>query len=654
MLEVGLEWLLNEVDNVVETIDRLSPTEFNEANRYLPSSVTSIPGFLSYNVNPFMREIVDCFDIDSPVREVNVMKGVQITYTTLLESVMLYYMAHVKTLPMMYMTADKELASARVENNIIPMLNHSGFAHIIRSSDDGNSRKTGKTASHLQYEGGGYLVPFGARNADKMRAYSMAVMLKDEIDAWAQRVGKDGDPDKLSDDRCSGYWGRRKIGRGSTPLIEGISKIHYQYKRGDQRKYMVLCKSCSFEQSLRWEKIDKETGIIGGMHWDMEDGTLLQDSVRYACVKCGHEHYEYDKRLLFSPDEGAHWSPTAKPVEPFIRSYHLPALYSPIGMAPWSKCVADYLKGYDPKRRKVIDIEKYQGFYNNILGMPFRMEGTKVEFQKVSAHRRPIYQFGEIPNAYALKHSYSPILMLTCTVDVHKGDLAVSIMGWTRNMCCYVIDYWRFEDRDCTEISSPVWERLRKLIEETVYTADDGKKYRVAITLIDAGYKKSVVTAFAATYAEGVHPILGRQSAVKSQNITEFGEFNTQSGVTGYNITVDHYKDRLSPVLRRRWRENDGVQDAYHFNAPMDITDDQLTELTVESRVKYTDKYGIISHRYHRPSGVNNELWDLLVYGSAAVEMLAWGLCIQHFELEEVDWVKFWQFIEDEKLYFTE
>jgi len=584
MDNIGHNWLLNEIDSIVEKIDRLKPTTFNEANRYLPSSVTSIPGFLSYKINPFMIEIIDCFDIDSPVREMNLMKGVQITYTTLLESIMLYYMVHVKTLPMMYMTADKELASARVENNIIPMLNHSGFADIIRSSDDGNSRKTGKTASHLQWLGGGYMVPFGARNADKMRAYSICIMLKDEIDAWAQRVGKDGDPDKLSDERCSGYWGRRKIARGSTPLIEDSSKIFKQYKRGDQRKYYVLCQACSFPQVLRWEIINKETGVISGMMWDTEDGQLQTDSVRYLCENCGHAHYEYDKRLLFSPDEGAHWKPTSTPVDLNIRSYHLPALYSPIGMAPWYKCVSDYLMGYDPIKRKVINIENYQTFYNNILAKPFRKPGTKVEFQLVSGHRRREYSFGQIPNEYAKEYSYSPILLLTCTVDVHKGNLAVAVMGWTRNMCCYVIDYWRFEDEDCTQPTSPVWQRLRALVEETTYTADDGKKYKIVMTLIDAGYKKSVVVDFCSVYEYGVHPLLGHQAPIKSQSIREFGEFVTQGGVTGYHVTVDHYKDRLGPVLRRQWTEQVGKQNSYHFNAPVDISDDQLKELTVETQ----------------------------------------------------------------------
>ncbi len=222
---IGSDWLAGEVENLTDLITHITPVEFNEQYRYLPESVTSIPGFIRFDVNPFMREIINCADVNSPVREVNLKKGVQITYTTLLESIMLYFMAHIKTVPMMYITADKELATARIENNIIPMINQSGFDSMIRSSDEGNIRKTGKTKDHLQWEGGGYMIPFGAKTADKMRAFSIMVMLKDEIDAWADTVGKDGDPDALSDDRCSGYWERRKIFRGSTPLILASSKI---------------------------------------------------------------------------------------------------------------------------------------------------------------------------------------------------------------------------------------------------------------------------------------------------------------------------------------------------------------------------------------------------------------------------------------------
>ena len=657
---VGGDWLADEVGELTDKIIHVGPVEFNEKNRYLPESVTSIPGYIRFDVNPFMREIIECADVNSPVREVNLKKGVQITYTTLLESIMLYFMAHVKTVPMMYVTADKELAKSRIENNVIPMINQSGFGHIIRSSDEGNTHKTGKTANHLQWEGGGYMIPNGAKTADKMRMYSIMVMLKDELDAWADTVGKDGDSDALTDDRCSGYWDRRKIFRGSTPLIKSLSKIEAGWLRGDQRYYMLLCKACGFPQSLRWETTDKQTGVVGGFMWDYDEGTILNlESVRYCCQSCGHAHYEADKELLFSPDGGAHWKPTAKPAEPNIRSYHLPAMYSPIGMQPWYKCVSAYLKGFDPVAKKVRDVGKYQVFYNNILAEPFEVLGSKVNFVQVSAHRRAVYRLGQIPNKYAVQHSGSVILFLTCLVDVHKSNLAVSVMGWTRDMRCYVIDYWRFEPReteadDCTELTCSVWGRLQNLIEETEYTADDEKKYRIISTLIDASYENAIVCSFCSNYESGVTPILGRDRSGKNQTIKEFSEFTTQIGTVGYKIVVDHYKDRLASVLRRDWVEEAGEQPTYHFNAPVDITDKQLKELTTESRREKKDPLtNTVSYFWYRPGNKPNELWDLFVYGNASVEILAWQICIQHFELDTIDWPKFWDYIEDGALYYS-
>lgn len=654
--DIGADWLAAEVEDMADRVVKVRPSDFNEEHRYLPASVTPMPGFIRYDVNPYMREIVDCFDIDSPVREVNLMKGVQITYTTVLESGLLYFMGHVKTAPSMFMTADKELAKARIENNVIPMLQQSGFADIIRSSDEGNTRKTGKTATHLQWEGGGYLIPFGAQNANKMRSFSIQLLLKDEIDAWPDTVGKDGDPDALSDARCSAYWDRRKIFRGSTPLIAASSKIQKQYKRGDQRKYMVLCKACGFPQELRWNTVDKETGVVGGFTWELTaDGMLIPESVAYRCQNCSEPHYEHDKERLFHPDHGAHWKPTAVPVEPGIRSYHLPAMYSPIGMQPWAKCVADYLEGWDPVENKVRDIGKYQVFYNNILAEPFVVMGSRIAFTQVSLHRRAVYRLGQIPNEYAREYSGGPILFLTCQVDVHKSNLAVTVMGWTAGQRCYVIEYLRLEDDDCTERSSKVWGELQEIIEERRWTADDGREYWVGFTVIDAGYSNDTVTDFCSQYAVGVYPVLGRDRPGKNQTIKEFSEFKAQDGTVGYKIVVDHYKDRNAPVLRREWSEQAGEQREYHFNAPVDITDKQLKELTVETRREKVDDRGYTSYYWHRPGNAANELWDLLQYGHAAVEIIAWQICINYYELERVEWPIFWAYMAEngEGLYWS-
>jgi len=644
---IGGDWLIDQVNNLTDEITHIKPSTFNEQNRYLPESVTSMPGYIRYDVNPFMREIIDCFDINSPVREVNLMKGVQITYSTLLESGALYFMKEVKTVPLMYMTADKELAGARVENNFIPMINHSGFADIIRSSDEGNARKSGKTRDHIQWEGGGYMVPFGANNANKMRSFSIMVMLKDEIDAWPETVGQDGDPDSLSDDRCAAYWERRKIFRGSTPLIWDTSKIRKQYERGDQRKYYVLCKHCNFPQYLRWSGRNQRTGQDFGFVWETEKGRLVNESVRYKCEQCGTEHYEHDKVNLFSEEHGAHWKPTAIPVDKDIRSYHIPALYSPIGMQPWYKSVAAYLEGYDPISKRVKDIGKYQVFYNNVLGEPFKMLGTKLTTSMVNAHKRAEYSRGNIPQEYSKKVTGSPILNITMAVDVHQKSLDLSIIGWTRGCRSFLLDYELIEapegepDYDCTDVNSRAWPRLRDIIENRKYD-----NMGISITLIDSGFGNDTVCSFCSQYTTGVYPILGRDRPAKSQTIREFGEFETQIGTKGYRIIVDHYKDRLAPTLRREWDDIQGLQPDYHFNAPVDMLDKEMKELTTESRRKKTDQYGRVSYYWHRPDRVRNELWDLLVYNSAAIEIMAYNFCINYLEAETVSWDLWWDYLE--------
>ncbi len=286
------------------------------------------------------------------------------------------------------------------------------------------------------------------------------------------------------------------------------------------------------------------------------------------------------------------------------------------------------------------------------------MYGARIRPDQVSAHRRVVYRLGEIPNSYASQHSGSPILLITCQVDVHKKNLAVSVMGWTRDACCYVIDYWRYEvvddQDDCTELTSPVWGQLRDLVQGKEYAADDGKTYRIAITLIDASYAYDTVCVFCSEYASGVYPIMGRERPAKNQAIKEFADFKTQIGTIGYRILVDHYKDRIAPVLRRDWTEEAGLQKRYHFNAPVDITTKQLKELTVETRNDKVDENGNTTYFWHRPGNARNELWDLLVYGHAAVEILAWTICIQHFELDTIDWPQFWDYIEGEALYYEQ
>jgi len=650
-----IAWLRNAFENLTDSRDELTVSGWAESRRYLPSQLTSMPGYYRFSVTPYLTEIADCMSTTSPIREVDFMKGAQIGATVgVLENTIGYAAEHVKSAPVMLLTADAELAKMRLESYILPMFEYSGLNHLIQSSDSSNARKTGKTGKRLEWVGGGFLIPLGALNASKLRSISMQFLLEDEVDAYPDKVGKNEDPQKSAEARTKAYHESRKILRISTPLIKNNSRIEKGYERGDKRKYYVPCKSCKKKQVLKFQGLNKDTGHTWGLVWKLDNGVLDTNSVKYLCEFCGHEHSNTDKAWMFARGE---WRATSIAKSPFHRSYHLPAMYSPVGMYPWSAAVLDWLDAWDTERNAVRNVSLLQEFYNNVLGLPFEIIGSKVSFTMVSSHRRTCYRLGQIPNNYAAIHSGSCILFLTCTVDVHEKNLAVLVLGWTRNAKCYVIDYWRFnvdaEDGNCNDIGSPVWRRLRQLIEETEYTADDGKKYRIILTFIDSGYAANTVYSFCRDYVSNVHPIKGVARPPRANLTKEFGKFTTQDGIIGYNITVDHYKERLAPVLRREWYEESGPQDRYHYNAPVDITDKQLKELTSESRKEKPNPNGGTSYVWHRPGNIANEQWDLLVYGSAAMEVLAWNICIEHFEVEKIDWDHFWDYLENEHPFFV-
>jgi phage terminase large subunit GpA-like protein len=247
---------------------------------------------------------------------------------------------------------------------------------------------------------------------------------------------------------------------------------------------------------------------------------------------------------------------------------------------------------------------------------------------------------------------------VTCAVDVQKENLAVAVFGWTWGARALLLDYWRFPgsteqlEGDPAKPDEPSpWDQLRTVIEQREYEADDGKKYKIAFTLVDSGYLAAQVYQFCAQYRGGVYPMKGGTPAKGS--LKEFGEFHTPSGRRGFLINVDYYKDRWSAALRWHW-DGHGHQPEGHFNAPLDVTDDQLKELTRESKHERVDArtQRRIGWEWRRASGSRNELWDLLIYNAAAVELVAWDIFRNQLKLDAVNWQTFWDMLATRKVFY--
>jgi phage terminase large subunit GpA-like protein len=326
-------------------------------------------------------------------------------------------------------------------------------------------------------------------------------------------------------------------------------------------------------------------------------------------------------------------------------------------MQTWAACVRKWLGAWDVEHNRPRDMGRLQVFYNNVLGEPFELRGERVKLEAVDAHRRDEYRFGQIPNKFAQRHCGSVVLVLTCAVDVHKDNLAVAVFGWCRDRRAILVDYWRFEGDTERLDNEATWGRLAALIERDGYTADDGKKYRIQLTLIDSGYRADDVYQFCAQYDASVFPVKGRDAAPKSASIQEFSEFTTEMGQKAYGVTVDFYKDRWSAALKRPWESAASpLQPHGHFNAPRDATEKQLRELTVEHKRERIERSSgkRLGFEWFRPSGAANELWDLLVYANAALDLIAWDVCRSQLGFEFVNWVAFYDVLEQQKPYFTD
>lgn len=624
-------------------MERKTPSEWAETERWLPESVTPLPGYYSFDNNPPMREILDTMGMDSDIRETNVVKGVQVGATvSLIENAVGYLVTQLRTVPALFYTADQILATARQENNILPMLDHSGLSDRLQSLDDKNKRKTGKTKEQLSWRGGGWLRFYGAVNPANFRSHSAQYVFLDEIDAWPLVIGKDGDPVKLADGRTNAFYNLRKILRVSTPTLVGQSKIWEYFKRGDQRQYNVPCPRCGENIILRFRHKDGEKTY--GLIWELDnEGQLIPESVEYVCQCCGGLIRNAEKALML---EAGGWVPTATPVDEFVRSYDYPSILSPASMFPWSGIVKAYLDAFD-ERGNVKDHGAAQTFYNNQLARPWEAKGRRIYFQEVSAHRRSAYTYGTIPNTYAEQFAGSKVVVVTIAVDVHKSNLAVAVVGWCKDGRSFLIEYDRIpatdEDKGCESLDDGAWGVLETEYIGKRWTADDGTVYGPSMTFVDAGKFTNTVYAFCAQYETAVFPIFGRETLAKRAVVKEFNIANNSQGTPTVSISVNLFKDELAGIFRASWGGVD-TQPANHFNAPADATDAQLRELTREvKREELTEDGHHKKFVWHRPRHADQELWDLMVYNRCALYVVCYSYCTEVMELEAMDWPIFWR-----------
>jgi len=642
-----IDFLIEQFDKLTDSLHHELPSEFVEKNRFLTKDLTPFPGKFSFDKFPYFREIVDRFSPLDPTKEIVLLKGNQIGATTaVLETVLLYnIMSDPKA--QMYVTADAGLMRTSVQIKIEKMIDNAGARDLMFSQarKKKGSRNSGDTAIAKEYPGG-YLHFFGGRSPARFRGISYPLALADEVDAFPDSIPKEGTVVNLVRNRTDAYSAKRKILWSSTPLIKQTSKISKLFDAGDQRKFYVPCKHCGTMQELVWHGENKETNYRWGIVWENDEHfNPKYETVAYKCCnpKCAGLMKNHDKALIISRGE---WRPSVeKPISPDTKSYHITPLYNPPGMFSWEDMVKQWAECWDIERNRVRDREKYRVFRNTKQGLTFEEGGKQIDYERAILFRRSGFAKNHVPNKMSIQDSGSPILYVVCSVDVQQKSLFVDVKGYSDGGVTWTLDFFQINGE--TEQFNGVWDKLDEYISDHRFIGDDGKIYRIQITLVDSGRYTDYVYEFVKRHSFGVYACKGKDWINTGETYALFSDKTLEKiGMAqAFHINTGKLKDRISAALTSSFWETEKFQPLWYPNFPEDFRDDYFKMFEAEKKVftKLKGAENITRVQWIQEFGKDNHAFDTYVYNLAALEIAAEYYCKEVLLLETLNWRAFWE-----------
>lgn len=576
------------------------------------------PGAYSFKLTPYLKEIADNLSIRSNTIETAVIKANQLGFSVISFGVVAYYIDY-GIGPQLFVTGDADMAGETFEKRLDPILESAGLREKIKPMVEkkGMSRTTGDTKDVKSYAGT-FLRAVGANSESKLRSFPSRVNIIEEIDVFPQNLKKTGNPIEKAIRRADSFGVLRRIYYNSTPKQKSSSQILPIVEAGDERKYMWICKICGKQQPFTFDGFGWDTDENGlpDLVIDSDTGNVLKDPVYYRCQNenCGHKYTNADKYDLMAEENGARWVPTKKPTRPNIRTYHIPAFYSPF--RSWLDIFLQYWRVKD-------DPLLYPDFVNDVLAECSDSYVKIPDAHYLLSRRENWKTSDEIPDG---------VYFTTLSVDVQGNRLEASLQGWGENLENYMLKYWVLSGR--TDIvDSECYENLENIIENQYIRTDGVNLGSPAVTFIDAGFNAQTVKEFCSKWRyrkgtiNGVYPIVGRDEVIMSKK--QYMK-NEHSGIATpeiiisdqkYKLLVYHYLDKERPQSAQ------GYPRGYiHF--PADITESYFTQLTSEELIEETDKYGKTRRKIQNPKKRRNEALDLMKMNFAAV----YFMCGEYYE----------------------
>jgi len=274
----AVESILTAVAAGFEPPPRQTVSEWADKHRILTKRETPEPGRWKTTRTPYLREIMDCLSIDSPIESVVFLKAAQIGGSEVGNNWLGYILSHPPAAaPTMVVLPTVEKARQMSRQRLEPLI--SGVPAILESVQPKRSRDGGNTMLMKEFANGdGLLVLTGANSAAGLRAMSARFLFPDECEAYPSDCEGEGPPLEILGARSSTFGRKGKIYIPSTPLEKEGSVIEPLFLETDQRRYFVPCPDCGHKDWIRWSRIK----------WDGEHAEDAKPATAaLLCEACG-------------------------------------------------------------------------------------------------------------------------------------------------------------------------------------------------------------------------------------------------------------------------------------------------------------------------------------------------------------------------------
>ena len=554
-------------------------SQWAEKYRILAGTASSEPGRWSNARTPYLVEIMDELSPQSSATDVVFMKGSQIGGTEVLINTALYYIKHCPS-PIGQFQTTEQTAKRFLKQRENPAFTAMGMNDLFYGDE-----------MYIKEFPGGILTTGWSNSPSNFRSAPFCISLCDEISEWPDDCGGQGDPCELARRRTTNF-PRRKLFWNSTPGIEGECRITKMFELGDKRHYQVPCPHCGELHKWEW----------GNVVWDCDsNGKALPQTVRMRCPHCGEEYGEYHKTELMALGQWVAENPDGE-----YPSFHINALYSPLGWYSWANAVSDFVKAKG-------DVNKMKSFTNNVLGEPWSLDGGKVIDPNGLMSRCEEYE-AEVPDG---------AVVLTAGVDVQDDRLEVEIVGWGKGL-----ENWGITNRIL--IGNPseqgVWDALDSILMASYKNSLNENLY-VAATLIDSGghhtddvyrytAKRERRNVFACVGKAGLaRPLVTRPQKTKKSLV-----YNASLVNVGVDIAKDQFYDWISI-------ENPGPGYCHFPAKPDEYNQEYFAQLTAEKRFKkWVRGSQVWAYKKLRP---RNEALDKRNYARGALNIV--GIDVDKF-----------------------